>query len=119
MISYSTQGRQQFYELTSQAIRRAIQYCHMNDTLTPKNKLEMMAAVEANGKQGEETDPVAARAHDSDDDDRGFLLKLKKALLSKYGTAQAAFEALSTNGPARMATEAVRPAPGGREPSAV
>ena len=120
VINYSTAFRTQSYEVACKAIRRAIEYCHANDTLTPKSKPTAIETTEQTRQSSkddqtnstaESTTDASTRPHDANvdadadaaedakqdgtRDAGGPLAALKKALLSVYGSAQAAFEALS------------------------
>ena len=118
VISYSTQAREQSYDLASKAIRRAIQHCHDHDTLTSNSKRnesnstkekvesEVRPKDAAPGSAAVSKSAKGARPHDTPDDHdvdassqeaSGPLALLKKALLEKYGNAQAAFDELSNS----------------------
>ena len=107
VINYSTFGRIQSYEAASNAIQGAIQHCHDHDTLTPKGNADTIdpAPALAGEKPSDSTNGTSAyetvsRPHDANEDikdDGGPLAALKKALVSVYGSAQAAYEALSNS----------------------
>ena len=105
--------------MVSKAIRRAIEHCTANDTLTPKSKPSAIETTENPNKastddQGGTADAgtgKSAQPHDANNEDTkeeakrdnskpadsSPLASLKKALLSSYGSAQSAFQALSNS----------------------
>ena len=90
MISFSTQNRDHVYSLIASAIRRSIEYCRTNNTLTAPTK-EEETKPDTKQEQPDVHEPDAA-------DSSGLESQLKQAVVTTFGSARAAFDTYAKEG---------------------
>ena len=90
MISFSTQNRDHVYSLIASAIRRSIEYCRTNNTLTAPIKED---------EPKPETQQEEPDIHELDAaDTSGLESQLKQAVVTVFGSARPAFDTYAKDG---------------------